>query len=287
MTETRLAIEAMGQELNPDVLMRGRSLFEEEQVQIAASLPALALDVPYGPHERHRLDIYRDAQADNSLVPVILFVHGGGFVRGDKGGDADWMNANVGRLAARWGCLGVVMNYRLAPDHSWPAGSEDIETAIQWMKDNIARFGGNPEKIVLMGTSAGAVHVAGYIRLAGEEADNDIRGAVLLSGLYGYTPLDERDTLYYGSQDSYENRVPRDAILSTGVPLFVCCAEYDPPRFQKEFLGLMTERLEQYGSMYRGAIAADHNHYTLSLHLGTSDNKFSTSIEEFIREACA
>lgn len=281
----REAIAALGTVLNPGVLDAVRRLYEEEQQAIAAATSPHAVDIAYGAHERHRLDLYRPEGADSPL-PVLVFVHGGGFLMGDKGGAESWINAHVGRWAAASGFMGCVINYRLAPDNIWPSGSEDVAAVVDWLKANVAAHGGDPDRIVLMGTSAGAVHVAGYLRLAGERAARDLRGAVLLSGLYGYTPLDERDTLYYGDRADYADRKPLEAVAGTALPLFVACAEYDPPRFQAEFLGLMRDRLERHGTMPRGAIMSGHNHYSMATHLGTRDRRLADEIDAFMRDHC-
>lgn len=279
---TRNAIGAMGTGLGPDVLTRCKALFQTEQSDLAHRLPAAFCDVAYGPHERHRLDVYVPVGSD--AAPILVFVHGGGFLKGDKGNAIDWPNANVGRMAAQAGFLGVVINYRLAPDHGWPAGAEDIAAVVTWLKDNAQQHGGDPSRIVLVGTSAGAVHVAAYLKLAGSRADTDIRGVVLMSGLYGYTPLDARDMAYYGDPSLYPERMPMEAIASTTLPMLVACAEFDPPRFQAEFLGLMQDRLGRHGAMPRGLIVTGHNHYTMPMHLGTSDRRLTHEICAFVRD---
>ncbi|MFD2138191.1 alpha/beta hydrolase [Novosphingobium resinovorum] len=155
---------------------------------------------------------------------MLLFVHGGGFLVGDKGGDGNgnggWANAHLGRWAAANGMLGAVMNYRLAPDETWPAGAEDVAAAVEWLQEHAAEHGGDPERIVLLGTSAGSVHIASFLKLRSDHAGM-VRAAVLLSGLYGFTPLDERDMLYYGRQDAYAGRMPREAVVETALP---CCS---------------------------------------------------------------
>lgn len=269
-------IAALGTALGPDVLRRCRELFEPEQAALAARVPALAADIAYGPHERHRLDLYG---TDTGPKPVVVFVHGGGFVQGDKSADG-WANGAVGRWAAEQGWLGAVINYRLAPDHTWPSGSEDVLTAIDWIAANSADYGGDPGRIVLIGTSAGSVHIAGALKL---RPDLHVRGVVMLSGLYGYTPLDPKDERYYGEQSGYAERMPRAAVAATQLPLFLACAEFDPPRFQAEFLGLMQERLQHFGAMPRGYIAAGHNHYTMAMHLGTSDTRLADELTSFIK----
>jgi acetyl esterase/lipase len=280
----RAAISAMGTSLGPNVLARCRDLFDDEQSSLAAAITPVAVDLAYGPHPRHRLDIY--APAGRGPFPVLVFVHGGGFVLGDKGSAGNWANANVGRMAARAGFVGVVINYRLAPECGWPAGSEDVAAAVHWLKANLASHGGDPAKIVLAGTSAGAVHLGGYLKLERREAEI-VRGMILLSGLYGYTQLDDRDVRYYGDPSLYPARMPLDAVATTGMPLLLACAELDPPRFQSEFLGLMQDRLARHGVMPRAHVASGHNHYSMAMHLGTSDTRLSDEIIQFVREVTA
>ncbi|MDR6510699.1 acetyl esterase/lipase [Novosphingobium capsulatum] len=281
---TRAAIAAMGTTLTPDLLGQVRALFDAEQAALTQAVPAAAVDLAYGPHERHRLDLY--GTPGDAPKPVLVFVHGGGFLRGDKGGSEaeTWPNAAVGRMAAQAGMIGAVINYRLAPDHTWPAGSQDVLAALDWLAAHVADHGGDPQRIVLVGTSAGAVHVAGAIRL---RPDLAARGAVLLSGLYGHTPLDERDQLYYGNAQDYAGRAPGEAITATTLPLLVAIAEFDPPRFQAEFLGLMADRLARHGTMPRGYIASGHNHYSMAMHLGSSDRRLADEIIAFVHAICA
>jgi len=140
----------------------------------------------------------------------------------------------------------------------------------------------DPARIVVVGTSAGSVHIATALRL---RPDLPVAGAVLLSGLYGYTPLDERDEPYYGPDADYPQRMPRDAVAQTAIPLFVACAQYDPQRFQAEFLGLMQARLERHGTMPVGMIVPGHNHYTLAMHIGGEDRRLLDEIVRFV-EGC-
>lgn len=275
------AIAAMGTGLGPATLDACRALFDAEQQALADAVAPLATDLAYGPDPRQRLDLY--GEPDATPRPVLLFVHGGGFVQGDKGGAAHWANAAVGRMAARRGWIGAVMNYRLAPDHMWPAGSEDVAAAVRYLADHIAQHGGDPARIIAMGTSAGAVHVAGYMRQVPDHAAQ-IRGAILLSGLYGYTALDPRDERYYGTAASYPDKAPLEAIATTRVPLLVACAQYDPDRFQAEFIGLLNDRRARHGTIPRSVIMTDHNHYTLAMHLGTSDTRLEHEIAAFIED---
>lgn len=277
----RSAIAAMGAVITPEVRLKSQALFDQQQQELASRVAPDACDVAYGRHERHRLDLYGTGGAASR--PTVLFVHGGGFARGDKGGIGSWPNAAVGRVMAEAGFVGAVMNYRLAPADRWPAGAEDVGRAVAWLR-SAEEHGIDPQRIVLMGTSAGAVHVADY--LAREtRRDSDVQGAILLSGLYGYTPLDPADHAYYGGPENYPAQMPLAALAETEVPLFVACAEFDPVRFQAEFLGLLSERLARHGRVPRAFIASGHNHYSMAMHLGTSDRRLADEILDFIASA--
>jgi acetyl esterase len=98
----------------------------------------------------HKLDVHRPLEARGPL-PIVLYVHGGGFRILSK--DTHWIMA----LAfARKGYVVFNIDYRLAPDHPYPAAIEDAAHALLWASRNAERFGGDPRRIVLAGESAGA-----------------------------------------------------------------------------------------------------------------------------------
>ncbi|MFW5740992.1 MAG: alpha/beta hydrolase [Myxococcota bacterium] len=83
--------------------------------------------------------------------PIVLYVHGGGFRLLSK--DTHWMMAMA---FARRGYMVVNVNYRLAPKHPFPAALQDVSAAYAWLVRNAERFGGDIQRIVLAGESAGA-----------------------------------------------------------------------------------------------------------------------------------
>ncbi len=93
--------------------------------------------------------IYKDSNAENQ--PVMLYFHGGGFVMyGLESHD------NVcKRLCKMNNCIVVSVDYRLAPEYPFPAAHDDAFKAIIWAKENMAHYGGNPDKIIVAGDSAG------------------------------------------------------------------------------------------------------------------------------------
>jgi len=116
-------------------------------------------DVKYGAADRNLLDIFMPETASPAR-PVLIYVHGGGFVAGNKRTPGSPFNDHVMLWAVKNGFVGVNMTYRLAPQATWPAGSEDLAAAIQWVSDKIGERGADPARIYMMGHSAGAIHVA-------------------------------------------------------------------------------------------------------------------------------
>lgn len=280
----RAAIAPMGNEIGPASLQGVQALYDDEQRALAGRVPAAATDLAYGEHARQKLDVYTPI-ASNEAAPIFVWLHGGGFLRGDKGDAERWPNAHVGRFAALAGFVGVVVNYRLAPESQWPSGREDLGLIFDWLRANAREFGGDPNRIVIAGTSAGAAHVASFFQLG---RDADVRGAVLLSGLYGVGPYDDvRDRSYYGDDASlHADRAPLSAVVATDVPLFVACCEFDPPKFQAETIGLLQRRLQRHGRLPRSYVASGHNHFSLAYHLGTSDRRVADELTAFVRECC-
>ena len=116
---------------------------------------SLQSNIAYGQDARQKLDVYQPlASSTSKPKPVILFVHGGSWKEGSKD---DYLF--VGESFSRAGYVTVIMNYRLAPAHKYPDYVQDTAQAIQWIDQNIARYGGSPQQIVVMGHSAGAFNV--------------------------------------------------------------------------------------------------------------------------------
>jgi len=137
----------------------------------------------YGEDPRQILDVYRPTA--RSGAPIVIFVHGGAYVRGDKDAAGE-AYGNIAIWFARQGLLGINATYPLAPAAKWPAGAKNVGGMVAWAKANAARFGGDPGRIILIGHSAGATHVAGYVFDKSLQPPDGpgIAGAVLISGRY-------------------------------------------------------------------------------------------------------
>ncbi|MBW3560250.1 MAG: alpha/beta hydrolase [Proteobacteria bacterium] len=152
-------------------------------------------DLPFGPDPRDRLDVYAPKTNGGGLRPVLVFIHGGSWDTGDKS-----IYPFAGAAFAGRGFVTVVPNYRLVPQVRYPGFIEDNARAVRWARDNARRFGGDPERMVLVGHSAGAYNAA---MLALDErwlAEAGLpRGTIKawagLAGPYDFLPLDIPSTI--------------------------------------------------------------------------------------------
>lgn len=144
--------------------------------------------VAYGPQSRQKLDVYRPDSVDNGK-PVVVFLYGGSWKRGKR---ENYRFA--GQAFASRGYVTVIPDYRTYPEVRFPAFVQDSAAAVAWVRKNISRFGGDPNRIVLAGHSAGA-HIAAllaYDKRYLADADvpmTSIAGLVGLAGPYYFDPL--------------------------------------------------------------------------------------------------
>lgn len=126
-------------------------------------------DVPYSHSglSDHTLDVYMPAQASTTQLPVMFYVHGGGFRILSK--ETHWF---IGVAFARQGFITVNINYRLAPANPYPSAIHDVFDAWEWTLENIHRYGGDPTRVVVAGESAGANLVTALSVAACEEHDS-------------------------------------------------------------------------------------------------------------------
>ncbi len=145
--------------------------------------------VAFGEGARRRLDVYPGAGPADAK-PVIVFIYGGSWDSGRRQ-DYRW----VGRALAAQGFLTIVPDYRLVSEAKFPAFEEDCAAAVRWARDHAAEHGGDPDRIVLMGHSAGAYNVMmlgldrRFLDTAGVP-QSAIRGVIGLSGPYDFYPWD-------------------------------------------------------------------------------------------------
>lgn len=292
--------------MNDEFALRLRALgagFNLPQVQ-ALYAPLLAdqpkegvrmhADERYGAHERHTLDIYAPTSPTTGLRPVLVCVHGGGFIRGDKSA-----KANAGYCFARQGFVTVAPNYRLAPESHWPSGPQDVAAVVRWLAEHAGRFGGDPRRIVLMGESAGAAHVAAAVLLRrfGVDAAAGVRGAILASGPYharlerlarapfGVETPDPRNDAYFGTDDAAALSAASivEQVDAQPLPLLISYAERDLLQMQVQAGELFARLTARHGFTPELLCVRDHNHFSQTVALNTGDDSLAAPVADFVR----
>jgi acetyl esterase/lipase len=243
-------------------------------------------DVRYGSAERNLLDVF--APEDNAAPrPVLIFVHGGAFIGGNRrtAPDSPFYD-NIMLWAVRHGYVGINITYRLAPKSPWPAAAEDIARSVQWVAANAAQSGGDPARIFLMGHSAGAVHVASY--LAHPEfhkiPGGGLAGVIMVSGIYDLTasPLGDQELAYFGTDPSrFAERSSLQGLLATPLPLMIAASELDPPRFVEQFELLKQAACKRTAGCARAMMLPQHSHMSEVYSINTEDDRLTREIAEF------
>jgi acetyl esterase/lipase len=195
---------------------------------LAANVPAVFgsykrhANIAYGDDAQHRLDVYVPDQAAGVPRAVVVFWHGGRWRFGDK---ADYRF--VGAALAEAGYVAVVTNYRHYPQVKMPGFMDDAARAALWAAAHAGEFGGDRQRLYLMGHSAGA-HLAalvtlntGYFAAAGQPAPH-IAGVIGLSGPYDFLPLLEADVQdMFGPPQIYAQSQPINFVRADAPPMLL------------------------------------------------------------------
>jgi triacylglycerol lipase len=307
--DVRQRIRALDTEITPEMVQGTWALLTPYHEKLGYLAPSVVRDLRYGPSERNRLDVHSASPQPASsparvstgpapgLAPVLLFVHGGGFVRGDKHVPGSPVYDFVGAWAVRHGAVGVTMTYRLAPAHVWPAGAQDVAAAVRWTRENIAAYGGDPDRIVVAGHSAGAVHVASFLAghgrgqamSAGQDGWLDgVAGGALLSGVYDLDPAyrGEADHVYFGGRSAEEaSTLPH--LAESAVPLLFSVAELDPAHFHRQAARVVSEWHARQGRMPAMAWVEGHNHISEIGSLGIDEGALGTQLARFLERVAS
>lgn len=218
--------------------------------------------------------------------PVLLFVHGGSW---NKGNPDDY--GFIGRAFVPEGFIVVLAGYRLHPEAVYPAMLEDTADAIAWTHANIAQYGGDPGHIVLAGHSAGAYNV---VMAALEERWLDSRGhsarhvagVIGLAGPYDFYPFDSDSThASFGHADQPETTQPVAHVRRDAPPKLLIHGEADTlvrPRNSRE----LAKRLQAEGATVRTLLLPEMTHNDPLLALASPwrrDRKVIDAMIEFAR----
>jgi acetyl esterase/lipase len=199
----------------------------------------LASLVPYGADPDQTLYVFKPKQLA-PRIPTLVFVHGGSWQEGDA---ADY--GFVGRAFAANGFVTFVINYRKHPQHPYPAFIQDVATSLKWVHASAAQYGGDAEKIFLVGHSAGAYDIAlavldqRYLEKAGT-TDKYIKGIATLAGPFDFLPLDSDITHeVFGKISDLESTQPINYVRKDAPPFLILHGTADTTVYPKNAKSLL------------------------------------------------
>ncbi len=285
--DTARAIAEIGNQISPDRIAASQNVYQPQHETEPYRDVTVTRDQRYGTHERQRLDVFAP-RAGGAPRPVLVYVHGGGFVAGDKRLPGTAYYDNIGLWAVRHGYVGVTITYRLAPENRYPAAAEDVGGAVRWIIDNVAGHGGDPDGIVLLGQSAGSTHVATYAARPElhPRSGGGVRAIVLLSGVYDFSlnDLGENARAYLGdAPGAVAQGSALPALATAGIPLLFGISEFDPPPFHRQAMALANALFAQTKRFPNVVYLPRHNHISQVAHLNAADTGDNLLSDRLVR----
>lgn len=223
-----------------------------------------------------------------SPLPTVVYFHGGGWVMGSP-----WTHRRLAAELAAQGLLVVSVDYRRAPKHRFPAALDDAAFAVDWARDQATTWGGDPDRVLVGGDSAGANLAAGVLA-SGRGAG--VRAALLFYGIYDYhralptlsDMLRDSDTAgqLYVASDQFDAlrgdpRLSPETHVADFPPTFVTMGERDPLRPESEALA---SRLAEASVPHKLHIAAEAPHGYLQLPTHPAHDKGWATLSAFLAD---
>jgi acetyl esterase/lipase len=258
------------------------------------------LDIAYGGHLAQRLDLYQPKAAQTnsaSSSPIMIYIHGGGWRKGDK--------ARVGQKAQFFtgmGWLFISANYRLIPEGEHPNNVQDVASAIAWAHEHAAEYGGDPNRIFIMGHSAGCHLVAlvatnqKYLEQAGGSLDI-VKGVIALDTQAYDLPklIAATPSALYAQVFGKDPEVHRDAspmhhvAEDKDIPPFLICYSSGiggrPNRKRPVYANAFGDALRAAGVAAEVVDASDRNHGEINQRFGDpKDQRVTGKAEAFLSE---
>jgi acetyl esterase/lipase len=263
-------------------------------------------DQSYGPDARNIFDVATPADESGGARPVLIYVPGG---IGNKkldypGGEAFYDNIML--VAVKNGMVGVNTERRSGAGLGWDAGAHDVADAIAWVHKNIARFGGDPNRIVIWGQSAGSNALSVYLSHPDLYPGGDIgvKAAVLMSGGYNLLPLKpkapnrpagpgDRGAAAIAARAPAVRPPPVDpavqlqrsslpGLRALNIPLFVMAAELDPENIV-ESSTMLKGQLCDAGHCPNYQLSKGESHISQVMSINTADTIVSGPVFRWVK----
>lgn len=246
-------------------------------------------DVAYGEHAKQKLDLIVPRAKD---FPTLLFIHGGAWRDGDRK-----LYGALGRRFAEAGVGMALASYRLSPEVKHPEHAKDVARAFAWLHANIAAHGGSPDKLYVMGHSAGG-HLAALLALDPSYLDElkvpkgAVKGAIPMSGVYAVTalPPDTKGFLKilpdaFGSDPDVCRRAsPTTHVRNAACPFLVLTETEDNLRVRPS-LGLLKLAVQKENVMgFEFVDAEGRDHFSIIVKMMIADeDPYRAKILDFVK----
>jgi len=258
------------------------------------------LDIAYyaGPDAdpiKHKLDLYLPEGKTN--FSIIMFIHGGGWTTGDKRVRTD-VYGDLGRTFAKQGIGVAAIDYRLSPQFKFPAHIQDAARAFAWIHKYIKSYGGNPDRIFVMGHSAGG-HLTAllatderWLKEQGLGLKN-IRGAIPISGVYDFetlrpSRLPEDNNLLSGRSLNKDPEKMKEASPINYVapnkpipPFLIMWGERDVLTMREQAINF-AKSLEDNGHRVQTVQYVSRNHFSTILNIRRPEDQEQEDILQFV-----
>lgn len=241
----------------PDFMVYARHYTEESRLARHRLNPKL--DVPYGPTRDETLDIF---PAASPHAPVFVFIHGG-YWRMLSSKEFSCVAMGLNQL----GITTVVVNYSLTPKVSIDEISRQARAAVAWVLRRIDRYGGDPERVVVGGHSAGGHLTAMCLQTPWADEyglpQDPLRGAVLVSGLYDLQPLrfSKMQPMIQLDDGVIQRNSPLFHVRATRTPVLITWGGAEPAEFQRQSDSFL-ERWKDAGNRAKSWAQPEANHFT-------------------------
>lgn len=262
-------------------------------------------DQAYGPEARNKLDVAMPKTKAAAPLQVLIYVPGG---VGNKtmdypGGEPFYDNIMI--MAVKNGLVGVNVQRRSGQPLGWDAGGQDVANAIAWVHTNIARYGGDPNRVVIWGQSAGSNALSVYLSHPElyKTGGVGVKGAVLMSGGYNLLPLEPKAAnapagpgdrgAAAGAAAPAPQAPPVDravqlqrsslpGLKALTIPVYVTAAELDPER-TVELSVLLKDQLCAAGHCPKYQLNKAHSHMSQVMAINSADTSVSGPVFAWIK----
>jgi triacylglycerol lipase len=243
----------------------------------------VARDLAYGPDERNKLDVVQPAPAARGALPVVIHLSGGDNLRRIQVPGGEPFYDNVMLWAVKHGMIGVNTDRHLDRGAPWGAGAGDVGLMVKWVRENIARYGGDPDRIFFVAHAYGGTDVAAY--LAHKEfwtgPTPGVAGVAFIGTPFNVAPLimpaPGRNTnpMFDPAHSDLEG------LKALDIPMFISLGEYDPDSTLASDKALHQALCARQCPPFM--VFKDHQHISTMFSFNTADESVSREVEAFVK----